>query len=422
VYSPFTTREGVPIFIHNLQHRHLEQLSTKEVQEGYQVEFKSELSDTVKKKIPKIITSFANSEGGWLFIGVDEKTGDIDKLQKPPRTDFSQIIAQLLREHASPLPAFEARFLKAPQSNYGVLAVYVYEGNDPPYITDGTVYIRNGSSSEPQRSQRADIDHLYQKAKDFDAWVDRFCKRKIYYPMDTLKTGQIVVCNTYILNANHIQSTLSAKDWIEWADRFISLKSNQFDSYMYSGNSIVFRNSKVLGTAQISVLFELFFDYSVKIHMPLQRYDVSHENAVNKLIRATGQQHIDEFMFLDGYIACKVFQYLIQQYFDFLRSEGIDYTGFVYRMELENAHDSLLYFDSDAYIRYVQKHGIPFCCKEQMMLPPSTFSLKEDNGLDFVALLPNFFFSFGFEPVEGAAIYTDSMRSDPDYFRPRNNS
>lgn len=133
-YSPFTDKQGNPIDIYHLQHRHLIQLSNKMIEEGYQIEYKTELTDSVKRKLPKIITSFANSAGGWLFIGVDEKTYDLDRLEKPYRTDYSQVIAQILREHTSPIPRFEARFLKAKKSSHGVLIIYVYEGINPPYI------------------------------------------------------------------------------------------------------------------------------------------------------------------------------------------------------------------------------------------------------------------------------------------------
>lgn len=209
-YSPFTVKNGEPITISHLQHRHLRQLSTKGVEEGYQVEYKTALTDSAKRKIPKIITSFANSAGGWLFVGVDETTLEIDKLEKPSRIDFNQIISPILREHVSPLPRFDTRFLKSKGSSFGVLVVYIYEGNNPPYVADGIVYIRNGSSSEPAKSQRSKINNLYQKRKDFEAKIKDFCKREIYYPMDDRDSNQVVLCNIYIMKTTESFSQSSS--------------------------------------------------------------------------------------------------------------------------------------------------------------------------------------------------------------------
>jgi len=415
-YSPFTDKSGNFIDISRLQHRHLMQLISKEIQEGYQVEYKSSMSDSVKKKIPKIITSFANSAGGWLFVGVDEKTNELDKLEKSSRTDYSQIISQLLREHVSPLPRFDARFLKSKNSSFGVLAVYIFEGNNPPYVADGTIYVRNGSSSEPVKSQRTEIDILYQKAKDFDSKIKDFCKRDLYYPMDDRDSSQVVLCNVYIMNTNKLLHQKTPITLDELAEKFINISPNQFHNYIFSNDSIVFRNSKEIGQFQIGINFELFSDYSIKMHMPIKRLeDDERDNAIDRLRRISGHHAVDDFLLLDGYSACQSFQYIVQQYFQFLQTENVDLFAFLYQLSLEESEDSILYFDSEPYAKYVRMHDIPYCCKNALQIAPHYFrkSTKSDNGYNFFALLIHFFFMFGLNPRDAAHMYTEAMKADP---------
>ena len=141
MYSPFHNEKNEFLSINEVTYAELEQLNT--LDEGYHLEFKLNFNDSVKKKIPAIITSFANSSGGWIVIGIEDKSKIIVPIKKE-RNDFGQIISQLLKGSVTPIPQYEVRFLECPDvEGSGVLLVYVYEGNFTPYISDGTVYIRN---------------------------------------------------------------------------------------------------------------------------------------------------------------------------------------------------------------------------------------------------------------------------------------
>lgn len=415
-YSPFTDKSGDPLDIFHIQHRHLTQLQSKGIEEGYQVEFKTTLSDSVKKKIPKIVTSFANSAGGWLFIGVDEETCQIDKLQKPHRTDYNQTISQLLREHVSPLPRFESRFLAAKGSAFGVLVIYVFEGINPPYVADGTIYVRNGSSSEPVKSQRSEIDALYQKRQDFKSRIEKFCNREIYYPMDNRESNQVPLCNIYIMNTADVYSQKPHMRLDEIAEKIMALTPNQFRSYIFSSNSVIFQNSKKLGLFQIGINLEVFSDFSARIHMPIKQLDeYETECAVERLRYISGQRHVDEFLILDGYSACQSFQYIVQQYFEFLNELNIDLSAFIYKMSLEESENSILYFDSKPYESYVSAHGVPFCCKNSLATPVNHLKprAKNDKRYDFIILLLHFFFMFGLHPEDAAQMYTEAIKANP---------
>ena len=68
MYSPFRNEQGQPKDLADVTYADLSQLA--DLEEGYVLEFKRTWNDHVRKKIPKIIASFANSRGGWLVIGI----------------------------------------------------------------------------------------------------------------------------------------------------------------------------------------------------------------------------------------------------------------------------------------------------------------------------------------------------------------
>jgi predicted HTH transcriptional regulator len=52
--------------------------------EGYRVEYKRAFDASVRDKIPKVLSSFANSRGGALVVGVDAVNG----VPQPPFQGF----------------------------------------------------------------------------------------------------------------------------------------------------------------------------------------------------------------------------------------------------------------------------------------------------------------------------------------------
>ncbi len=177
MFSPFKDAHGAPKTLADVTYADLDQL--RDLEEGYVLEFKRSYSPTVAKKIPKIVASFANSAGGWLVIGI----ADDDKSLCPvPRltADYSQIIGELCRRHISPTPRIDVRFIADPASpEQGVIVVQVMEGDFPPYVADGVVDVREGSTSGPAASSA--LVELYGKATRRRLEVSAFCRRTVFY-------------------------------------------------------------------------------------------------------------------------------------------------------------------------------------------------------------------------------------------------
>ena len=111
MFSPFHDRQGMPKELADVEYADLAQLA--DYDEGFALEFKQSFSPSVRRKVPKVVASFANSRGGWLVIGISDAEKDICPIPRP-KADVSQIIGELCRRHVSPAPRFDARFVANP--------------------------------------------------------------------------------------------------------------------------------------------------------------------------------------------------------------------------------------------------------------------------------------------------------------------
>ncbi|MDO9537323.1 MAG: putative DNA binding domain-containing protein, partial [Thermoplasmata archaeon] len=116
--------------------------------EGYTIELKESLSSTIGKDI----CAFANSSGGRIIIGVDDKTSDIKgyKLTNANRSKIQDIARNMS-------PAFNVRVEQVKD----LVVIYVPEGKDKPYTINGHFYLRYGANS--QQLNRDEIRELFQK-------------------------------------------------------------------------------------------------------------------------------------------------------------------------------------------------------------------------------------------------------------------
>ena len=69
-------------------------------------------------------------------------------------------------------------FLTMPENKKsGVLLVYVYEGRNAPYVCNGSIYVRSGSSKEPIKpADRGNIEYLYERSKEYIKEIEDFCQ------------------------------------------------------------------------------------------------------------------------------------------------------------------------------------------------------------------------------------------------------
>ena len=375
MFSPFRSEDGAPKALADVTWDDLSQLSG--LDEGFVLEFKRSYTDTVQKKIPKIIASFSNSRGGWLVVGIADDDKSVCPIPKP-LADFSQIIGELCRRHVSPTPRFDARFIPDPaNAQQGVLVLQVHEGDFPPYVADGVVEVREGSTSGPAASSA--LVELYDKATKRRAEVAEFCQRTIYYPATDASAAAgsapapIPLFNLYLFRMGRRSlDAPSRREINSHADAMQATFKRQGMAchVQHAHDSLIFRASKPIGVDDIHSALELFSDESMKLSVPAVLLAGDDLERAAAGMRELGLTVADDGRLIDARATLRRVTRMAAILDHYTRGQGIAWQQYAVAYELENMAGVLLWSDSPVYQRYVRGHGALFCgttdCRSRM--------------------------------------------------------
>lgn len=177
------------------------ELAEQEVAEGFFVDYKIDFPE----RLWKTISSFANSYGGHVFIGIEE-----DEIKKTPKAfpgvpitcDLTEKVRNIIRSHISPMPSVEiATIPLTADDQLGIVAIRISESGEPPHVcSDGRVYKRNLDASDPADPirDRHSLDNLYLKAdrlqqKAVARLGNTLTHRKLIHEKDWNKPSEEVV-------------------------------------------------------------------------------------------------------------------------------------------------------------------------------------------------------------------------------------
>ena len=147
--------------------------------ESFFFEFKKD--DTRNQGIHKEISAFANTFGGYIFIGVKD-----DKTIEGCNQWTEQRIHNVIYNGISPTPDFDVkRFVIDGKTVY---VIRIDEGSMPPYITtDGKIFERVSSGSMPVNNS-SKLSQLYEKHKDSIAKLENKIGIQQLQPNSVLKS------------------------------------------------------------------------------------------------------------------------------------------------------------------------------------------------------------------------------------------
>ncbi len=413
MYSPFIDNKGNPISINKLKYTHLSQLV--DCDEGHHLEFKKHLEDGGKVHLAKEIASFANCEGGWLIVGIDDKTHEIIPIDK---ADYSQKVGKIACR-ISPMPEFETRFLSFPEDkSKGVLIIYVYEGRNAPYICNGSIYVRSGSSKEPiKNADRGNIEYLYRRSQIYTQEVENFCKRDYYFAYNKVvqKTTNTPIASIYLKNTSmkkdrRLDVYKNRDDVIEYVKKQLNL----FEHISYSMDSIIFMNKTVPpGSNGATFIFELYYDWSCKIIMPIVCTSGEQSEQFKAQFHQLGISNkvVENFKIADGSTVCNalfgglnLFAVLAKQY----KLKEKDYA---FCAEFENSEDIVLAFWGNSFCDYIRLYGVPYAHKEINKINIQYF--RQNPNINFSNLRTSFLLdyigaAFGYRSDSIASIICES--------------
>jgi hypothetical protein len=140
------------------------EVMSRELTEGWFVDWKKDFP----KDFGKHVASFANTYGGYLFIGVveDEATKKAQDFPGiPSASDPLGQVRHFIRDTVDPFPYFQKATVQVPNTENVIVIVHIPESTFPPHVyKDGRIYIRQADGSDPvPLTDRYSLDRLYAK-------------------------------------------------------------------------------------------------------------------------------------------------------------------------------------------------------------------------------------------------------------------
>jgi len=122
--------------------------------ENIRVEYKSTFDDNVKRKLPKVLSSFANSYGGILIIGIRANAGvPVEPFEGIAFDDPEPrlTVENICRSGVFPEPVIYQQIVPSQIEGNAFLVVQVNESPRAPHAIENStqVYVRTGDSANP---------------------------------------------------------------------------------------------------------------------------------------------------------------------------------------------------------------------------------------------------------------------------------
>jgi len=147
--------------ISDLSHKDVEEFC-KRFREGLRVEYKSTFDASVKKKLPRVVSSFANSYGGILVVGINTSKGipqepfeGLEFEDREPRLTVENVC----REGVFPEVLIHQSLVSSRTSGKAFLVIEVPESPKAPHAIENStqVYVRTGDSANPADLAKMDL-------------------------------------------------------------------------------------------------------------------------------------------------------------------------------------------------------------------------------------------------------------------------
>ena len=109
--------------------------------EGYNVEFKLKVPSKVRE-LSEEVCAFANSEGGFLLIGIDDKDQIVGAaIDNPKRSAIQDSIRDIS-------PALHVDIYSVDIDGKTIWVIEVPSGKDKPYVLSGAIYVRESDNTQ----------------------------------------------------------------------------------------------------------------------------------------------------------------------------------------------------------------------------------------------------------------------------------
>lgn len=161
----------------------------EQIEENLNLDYKKDLSSVIK--VVKTAVSFANSNGGWIVVGVEDED---DKPKLPVEgmdhaTNHVQKITNCIIDTISPVFKIQTRVVLSEDETKSFLVVYAPQSNDAPhwmrYRNDNMLFVRVGDRSDGATWEQTASTHQLEMMQNKRAKSIEF-RAQIAYEMQSI--------------------------------------------------------------------------------------------------------------------------------------------------------------------------------------------------------------------------------------------
>ena len=378
----------------------------KNVHEGWYVEYKSQMVKA--SALAKSLSAFANTYGGWLFIGVQEKSGDntvADEFPGIPEEDVDGALQSLRHsaaDHLNPTPFFERTVLRGPCDENGlaegkaIIAVEIPQSHTAPHVhKDGRIYRRVADGSEPKpETDRFVLDQLWRRAEPIRERARKWIERDPEFSQaeEEMPYVRLLLCvDPWRQRDPWLGAPLSEIRRILTSHALAGIPSVPFDTVHTTAGGLIARHLKGNDPHNYVLTWRIRRDLSCEIVLPLPFYAPSDPS--------------DLIIELDGYDNARYFIDILKKHkyprprivdlnFLMIMLTGItsayrrllklaDAEGkFYFKARVLNAWRMVPFVDVETVLSEFKTHGVPMVMDSTVTVPsgddPDSFALTNE--------------------------------------------
>lgn len=367
------------------------------VKEGWYVEYKRSLPNA--RAIAKSVSAFANTYGGWLFIGVEELSkeepvaGAFPGVAQADVDAALQCVRQAIAGHLSAAPWIETAVFSGPvqeiglEAGFSVICIRVpWSVNAPHVHSSGQIYRRVADGSEPRpETDRHLLDQLWRRGDElkesYKEWVERdpeFSKSEENTPYVRLLLVPDLWGEREIRLNNSLRQmrVLFARP----PDETRVMPIFPFDTVHQTSTGFVARQARNNDPTGLTATWRLWYDVASEVLLPLPLYEGSPRQIQGNL---TEYEHAEEFCNLLTASGCKsakivdlnfLFQVVcgaIEMYETLLAEAGWT-EGYYFKARVLNAWRAIPFLDTEFFVKDCATGGIPLCLWSIVTAPDGT--------------------------------------------------
>ena len=205
-------------------------------------------------------------------------------------------------------------------------------------------------------------------SRDNKTQFEKFCVD------DILNEDNFPYCIVYLYN-KHPSGILNIGDRSKRGEIQNIADKHRFKSWMPSASSILFFNSEDVSSSSRTLIFELFYNFSMKLHIPLTPLPNALSRSVAEDInKRNAKIDVSNFKAIDGFLSYNSIKSLYEAAFSILIEKEVSFENYILKSELKNVYNSYLFFATrnDEWCEFVCKKGFRYSTKDS--ISPIIFS------------------------------------------------